>query len=70
MSLSQPPRASIFFFSSSVSHFSASFFSHAAGISVRTASGMDSTPLKYSAKARSKRSKYASSFTSVRRESV
>ena len=32
-SLSRPPMASICFFSSSVRYFSASFFSHSAGIS-------------------------------------
>ena len=37
-SLSRPPIASIIFFSSSVRYFSASFFSHSAGISAVSAS--------------------------------
>ncbi len=50
-------------FSSSLSQRSAIFFSHSAGMSFTNSSGIACTPLKYAAKARSKRSKYASSFT-------
>jgi len=54
-------------FSSSVSQRSATLLSQSAGMSVTIASGIDCTPLKYCANARSKRSKYAPSFTSVMR---
>ena len=67
MSFSQPPRAWICFFSSSVSVSSTCFSSHSSGISV-SMPGMVCTPSQNSAKARSNLSKLASSFTSAVRE--
>ena len=60
--------ASICFFSSSVRYFSASFFSHSAGMLVSTASLTISSPLNTWPNTRSNLSRLRSSFTSAARE--
>ena len=60
--------ASICFFSSSVRYFSASFFSHSAGMSASAASLSNSSPLNTWPNTRSNLSRLRSSFTSVARD--
>ena len=67
MSFSQPPIASILAFSSGLRLSSACLRSHSSGMSASTPM-IASTPLKYSPKARSNLSKFASSLTRQVRE--